>query len=152
MKKILIIILIFSFNYAQEFGESLMQPNQESDLISIEDLSYIPLEKPIDPNTYILGPGDLLGVNIISTKNISLPLRINPIGDIMIPSAGILNINGISLSEARLKIREYIVGTYLKNASVNVTLLVIRKFKIQVIGAIHNPGYIDVTPIDIMIG
>lgn len=159
MKKIIIIILILSFSYAQNIGNifsqestdfdiNYMQLNQDIDFTSIENLTYTPVEKPIDPNTYILGPGDLLGINILSTKNISLPIRVNPVGEIMIPSVGVLNVNGISLSEARTKISDYVVKTALKNAVINVTLLDIRRFKIQVLGAVHNPGFIYVTPMD----
>ena len=159
MKKILIIILILTFTYAQNIGNlfsndskesdiNSMQLSQDIDLTNIENLTYTPVEKSIDPNTYILGPGDLLGINIISTQNISTPIRVNPVGEIMIPSMGILNINGISLSNARTKISDYIIENKLKNAIVNVTLLDIRRFKLQVLGAVHNPGYIYVTPLD----
>ena len=159
MKKILIIILILTFTYAQNIGNlfsndsresdiSSMQLSQDIDLTNIENLTYTPVEKSIDPNAYILGPGDLLGINIISTQNISTPIRVNPVGEIMIPSMGILNINGISLSNARTKISDYIIENKLKNAIVNVTLLDIRRFKLQVLGAVHNPGYIYVTPLD----
>ncbi len=159
MKKILIIILISTFTYAQNIGNlfsndskesdiNSMQLSQDIDLTNIENLTYTPVEKSIDPNTYILGPGDLLGINIISTQNISTPIRVNPVGEIMIPSMGILNINGISLSNARTKISDYIIENKLKNAIVNVTLLDIRRFKLQVLGAVHNPGYIYVTPLD----
>lgn len=159
MKKIIIIILILSFSYAQNIGNifsqestdfdiNYMQLNQDIDFTSIENLTYTPVEKPIDPNTYILGPGDLLGINILSTKNISLPIRVNPVGEIMIPSVGVLNVSGISLSDAKIKISDYIIETALKIAMVNVTLLDIRRFKIQVLGAVHNPGFIYVTPMD----
>lgn len=159
MKKIIIIILILSFSYAQNIGNifsqestdfdiNYMQLNQDIDFTSIENLTYTPVEKPIDPNTYILGPGDLLGINILSTKNISLPIRVNPVGEILIPSVGVLNVSGISLSDAKIKISDYIIETALKIAMVNVTLLDIRRFKIQVLGAVHNPGFIYVTPMD----
>ena len=159
MKKIFILLSILSFAYAQNIGnlfsqetvdlnKNYMQSNQEIDLTGIENLTYTPIEKPINPDTYILGPGDLLGINIISTKNISLPIRVNPVGEIMIPAVGILNVDGISLTDARIKISDYVLETALKNAVVNVTLLDVRRFKIQVLGAVHNPGFIYVTPID----
>ncbi len=159
MKKIIIIILIISGAFAQNIenifskesvglDKNSMQSNQDMDLTSIENLTYTPIEKPINPDTYILGPGDLLGINIISTKNVSLPLRVNPIGEILIPSVGVLNVSGITLSKAKIKISDYIIETALRNAVVNVTLLDIRKFKIQVLGAVHNPGFIYVTPLD----
>jgi len=159
MKKIFIILSIVSFSYAQNVGNLFSQEsgnfdknkillNGNVDFTTLENLTYTPIERPIDPNTYILGPGDLLGVNIISAVNTSLPIRINPAGEIMIPSVGILNVNGISLSEAKIKISDYIVDTALRNSVVNVTLMDIRRFKIQVLGAIHSPGYIYITPVD----
>lgn len=159
MKKIIIIILIMSFTYAQNIGNIFSNDTKKSDISSTQlsqdinltnsgNLTYTPVEKPIDPDSYILGPGDLLGINIISTKNVSLPIRINPVGEILIPSIGILNVDGISLSSARTKISDYVVQTALKNAVINVTLLDIRRFKIQVLGAVQRPGFIYVTPVD----
>ncbi len=159
MKKIIVTILILSFTYAQNIGNIFskeatdlntksVQLNKDVDLVNNENLTYTPVEKSIDPDSYILGPGDLLGINIISTKNASLPVRLNPVGEIMIPSVGILNINGISLTDAKMKISDYVIKTVFKNAVINVTLLDIRRFKIQVLGAVHNPGFIYVTPID----
>ncbi len=159
MKKIIIIILIISGVFAQNLenifsqesnglDKNSIQVNQNMDLTSVENLTYTPVEKPINPDKYILGPGDLLGINIISTKNLSLPIRVNPVGEIMIPSVGVLNVSEISLTDAKIKINNYIIETALKNAVVNVTLLDIRRFKVQVLGAVNNPGFIYVTPLD----
>ena len=77
-----------------------------------------------------------------------MPIRINPVGEILIPSVGILNDDGISLTNARTKISDYVMKVAIKNAVINVTLLDMRRFKIQVLGAVHNPGFIYVTPMD----
>ncbi|MFC1527226.1 polysaccharide biosynthesis/export family protein [Candidatus Neomarinimicrobiota bacterium] len=159
MKKIIIIVLILSSVFGQNIENIFSQEannidtssiplTQSMDLTSVENLTYTPIEQPINPDMYILGPGDLLGINIISTNNISLPIRVNPVGEIMIPAVGILNVDGISLTDARIKISDYVLETALKNAVVNVTLLDVRRFKIQVLGAVHNPGFIYVTPMD----
>lgn len=160
MKKIFIIILVLTFTYGQNventptqksigFSENPMELKQQDKTItSIENLTYTPIEKPIDTDTYVLGPGDLLGINIISIENISFPIRINPVGDIIIPSVGVVNVNGITLTEGRIKISDYIIKTALKNAVVNVTLLDIRRYKIQVLGAVHNPGSVFITAMD----
>jgi len=159
MKTIIIIVIIISNIFAQnvenifsndskESDKYSMQLTQDLDLTNIENLTYTPVEQPIDPNTYILGPGDLLGISIISTKNITLPIRINPVGEIMIPSVGVLNVSDISLADAKIKISKYIVNTSLKNSIVNVTLLDVRRFKIQVLGAVHNPGFVNMSSVD----
>ena len=159
MKKIIIIVLIISSVYAQNianiFSEKPVEPeemlpllNRDGIITNMENITYTPIEKPIDPDTYILGPGDLIGINIISTENLSFQTRINPVGDIMIPLVGILNISGISLLDAKIKISDFVINNALKNAVISVTLADIRRFKIQVLGAVYNPGYFEMTPID----
>lgn len=159
MKQFIITIIIASFAYTQNIGNIFSNDTKESDISSAqlsrdinltnsENLTYTPVEKSINPDLYILGPGDLLGINIISAKNISLPIRINPVGEILIPSVGILNVDGISLTNARTKISDYVMKVALKNAVINVTLLDMRRFKIQVLGAVQKPGFIYITPMD----
>ena len=159
MKKLFIILSILSFVYGQNveniFSEKAVEPeemlpllNRDGIITNMENITYTPIEKPIDPNTYILGPGDLVGINILTISSISLSIRVNPVGDILIPSIGVVNVSGISLSDAKIKISDHIVKTVIKNAVVNVTLLDIRRFKIQVIGAVYKPGYHEMTPVD----
>lgn len=159
MKKVFILFLLSSLSYSQTFGDLFPDINEENNLNSkqsindlgltdLENLSYTPVEIAIDPDTYLLGPGDLLGINIISTENISLPVRVNPVGEIMIPSVGVLNVNRTSLTDAKKLIVEYVIENAFQNAIIDVTLLDIRRFKIQLLGAVNNPGYIFVSPVD----
>lgn len=159
MKKVFILFLLLSFSYSQTIEDiypdftqnnsvKSKQAIQQLELTDLENLSYTPVEVAIDPNTYLLGPGDLLGINIISKENISLPIRVNPVGEIMIPSVGVLSVNGISLADSKELISKYIKNNAIKTAVINVTLLDIRRFKIQLLGAVNSPGYISVSPID----
>jgi len=159
MKKIVGIVLLLSIYYSQDMNDlfskgsntdkrNAIQMSDDINLTNFESLTYTPVEKPIDPNTYILGPGDLLGINIISTKNVSLPIRVNPVGEILIPSVGVLYVNGITLSESKEIIAEYIKEIAFQNSVVNVTLLDVKRFKIQLLGAVNNPGYLYVSALD----
>jgi protein involved in polysaccharide export with SLBB domain len=159
MKKILFIIIIISSSYTQNIKDFLSTESnkdnlgaplidQNIDISSLENLTYTPVEAPIDPDVYMLGPGDLLGINIISTTSVSIPVRVNPVGEIMLPSVGIININGLSISDAKEVIRKYVSKNALQNAVVDVTLLDVKMFKVQVLGAIINPGYVYVTSVD----
>jgi protein involved in polysaccharide export with SLBB domain len=106
MKKTIIIVLIISGAYAQSieniFSEKSVEPeemlpllNRDGIITNMENITYTPIEKPINPDTYIIGPGDLIGINILSAENISFQIRVGPVGEIMIPLVGILNISGI---------------------------------------------------------
>ena len=78
------------------------------------------LEKVINPNQYILGPGDELGSNILMGENFTLPLKLTPTGDVFIPSVGVVNVSGMTLSQGIDKIKEYILDNAYPNAKVSI--------------------------------
>ncbi len=106
------------------------------------------LENAISPDKYILGPGDELGISIIMGENLTLPAKVTPTGDIFIPSVGLVNVFGHTLVEARKKIKAFIIENAFPNAKVSIALLNIRKFQIQVVGAVKSPGFIEISALD----
>ena len=119
-----------------------------------ESLDLIPnnnvaaLENAVAPNRYILGPGDELGISIIMGENLTMPTKVTPTGDIFIPSVGLVDVSGQTLDEARKKIKTFIIENAFPNAKVSIALLNIRKFQIQVIGAVNSPGFIVISALD----
>ena len=106
------------------------------------------LEKSINPEKYILGPGDELGINILMGENITLPLYVTPTGDVFIPSVGVVNVSGMTLAQGIDKIKEYILDNAYPNAKVSIVLVNIRYFQIQVIGAVNKPGFVRASAVD----
>ena len=100
------------------------------------------LEKAINPDEYILGPGDELGINILMGENLTLPLKITPTGDVFIPSVGIVRVSGMTLIHGIDKIKQFILDNAYPNAKVSVALVNIRYFQVQVIGAVNTPGFV----------
>ncbi|MCD6441600.1 MAG: SLBB domain-containing protein [Candidatus Marinimicrobia bacterium] len=148
-----IVLLLFNLLFAQSYGRRFLPPvvgmgKDEQDVrFPVEPEQQIfSLETAINPDEYIVGPGDILGINIITTQNFTFTLTVGPTGELLIPSVGAIDINGKSLLIAQNEIKDFISCTY-TNAKVSVTLLNIRNFKVQVIGAVNSPGFIDVTPI-----
>ncbi|MBT3216923.1 MAG: hypothetical protein HOD97_06065 [Candidatus Marinimicrobia bacterium] len=119
--------------------------DEENQLQNQVDYEYISLEKAIDPNTYILGPGDVLGINIISSKSMSYSLRILPSGDILIPTVGSLSLHGKTLQTSIQIIHSYIQKNAFPNSKISISLENIKRFKVQISGAVHIPGFIEVT-------
>ena len=108
----------------------------------------VPLERAIDASKYVLGPGDELGVNIIMGNNFTFPVKITPTGDIFIPSVGLVNVLGYTLNDAKEKIINFIIKDAYPNAKVSITLIKLRTFKIQVIGSVNKPGFVEITSVD----
>ena len=54
------------------------------------------IDKLVDPNNYIVGPGDQLHINIISSnETYDHSLIISPTGQLLIPSVGMIDCNGL---------------------------------------------------------
>lgn len=120
-------------------------PQVDKQMMDIVD--YVPLEAKIDAETYILGPGDVLGIQIISSEVMGHSLRVLPSGEVLVPSVGAIKVSGKSLANAITKIDNYIKGTAFPNAKVSVTLQDVRRLMVQVSGAVHKPGFIEVTSV-----
>ena len=106
------------------------------------------IETQIDPQSYILGPGDKIGLSIITSSNMAYILTIAPSGELWIPDIGPTHISGNNIPDAEIKVADYIHENRFKTADISLVLLNIRQFKIQVIGAVNSPGFINVSSIE----
>lgn len=139
----------YSRSMATRYGQEetrMMDEGEAIDYLDMQD-EGIALEHAVDPDQYRIGPGDRLGINIVATENHVFTLMVGPSGDVLIPAVGVVSLEGMTLTESRKKIEQQVKDNF-KNALVNVTLLRIRKFKVQVIGAVRKPGFVLATPVD----
>jgi protein involved in polysaccharide export with SLBB domain len=102
------------------------------------------LEGPIDPDKYVLGPSDVLGVNIWSIPPLNFVITVTPEGSIIVPSVGEIRIAGLSLTSAKDRIlaeihKKFLIG----NAT--VTLLDIRDIVVTITGNVRRPGRYKMT-------
>jgi len=112
-----------------------------------QEQTRIKVEKPIIPEQYLVGPGDQFIVNIISSENVAnYTLTISPTGEILIPSVGIVQVNGLTLSSS-IKKMEIAIQSLNRSAKIFIILSEIREFKVKVIGHLQNPGFYTVTPV-----
>jgi len=151
----LLTLLVLSFGYSQ-VGSAAMRHDQydikakpeETDNKDFDlSVSTVPLEKPINPDEYIVGPGDGFVINIISTENIVLNAVVGPTGGLLIPAVGVVSLIDQNLTSAIELIKQSVNHSY-KNSIVNVALATMRIFKVQVTGAVNSPGFVQVSPVD----
>ena len=107
-----------------------------------------PIEHPVDENEYIMGPGDKLRIVIGNREESTFDnLVVTPEGKFLVPSVGSVTIAGITLAEAKAKIREKIKTQYLDD-SIEIILTDLRLFKVSVTGTVRTPGMVTVTAMD----
>ena len=99
-----------------------------------------PLDNFLDPNTYELGPYDVISLQGIGLTEFSYrAVLVNALGDIVTPIAGKINLKGLTINEAETKVKEHF-STYVLDTEVFLTLDRPRPVNIHVGGNIPNPG------------
>ena len=101
------------------------------------------LEKALDPEKYIIGSGDVFGININTMEKMFFSATVGPAGDVLIPGVGSITVSGVSLKKSISMINNKISKTY-KNADVDVSLVDLKSFKVQIYGAVINPGFAEI--------
>jgi len=106
------------------------------------------LENRIDPDKYVLGPGDRICISVITEQVQYFEVVISPTEDLIIPGIGIINVSRLTIGQVQQKIETYIKEKVFQNAKVSVGIKNLRSFKVQIIGAVRKPGFYKVTPVD----
>ncbi len=105
------------------------------------------LESVIDPERYLMGPGDQLLISIWGQVNESFPARVSPEGMILIPTVKEIDVRGLTLTGAKARIIGEMKKVYTA-ADVSVSLVSVRSFRVNVTGLTLSTGSFVVTAVD----
>ena len=105
------------------------------------------LDAPIDPDEYVVGPGDILSINLWGEVDAGHELQITPEGKLLIPTVKDIDLKGVTLTEAKKRIKEALKEKYL-SSDVTVSLIYLRRFRVVVSGQVTNPGATIVSAAD----
>lgn len=103
------------------------------------EVVYIPLERRINPDKYVLGVGDALHLNIWGKTNISEILTVSPEGKLFFAKGGYLDAVGSTITEINKRASK-IIRKFYYGVKFNLSLKTPRTFLISVVGAVANPG------------
>ncbi|NRF39168.1 SLBB domain-containing protein [Pedobacter foliorum] len=96
------------------------------------------------PKSYVLGPGDELIVLVTGLNETSIRTKITPEGNLQIPRAGIIYLNGFTIEQATGLIRNKMTKVYPAlsggQTQVAVNLGNTRSIKVTLIGEVKTPG------------
>jgi protein involved in polysaccharide export with SLBB domain len=106
-----------------------------------------PVDQPIDPDTYRVGPGDVLELNFWGLQNQRLRATVDLEGRTFVPRLGYLALGGKTLGQARAALRET-VARYYPRLSFDVSLAEPRIFMVQAVGDVARPGSYPARAVD----
>ena len=137
LKKFLILLLITSQYLIASAEESFEKNLTKNKFNFVEKSSNVVNQKL---NTYTLGPGDNLFINVNDIKYLSGPTKIDPDGNIYLPEIFDIKAEGLSLKELRDKLNiEF--KPYVKSPDVSLNLTSYRPVRVYVQGEIKRPGF-----------
>jgi polysaccharide export outer membrane protein len=96
-------------------------------------------EGPVDAAEYVLGPGDVLSVDVWGAAKFGFLLYLDSEGRVFVPDSGPLTLAGMTLEDARILVTST-VRSAIRQGQVDVRLVTLRQFKIHVTGEVENPG------------
>jgi polysaccharide export outer membrane protein len=101
------------------------------------------LEGTLDPDLYVLGPGDILEIGFWGDVNRQDLVTVNPDGDILVPPVGPVTVAGKTLAEVRDLVR-HVLSDYYRPNILSVSLVSLRAFQVHVVGMVGQPGAVEV--------
>ncbi len=109
------------------------------DIFNNDRLSFEPNLNIATPEDYVLGPGDVVYIDIYGASQKTLEVTVSPDGDVNIDGYGPVHVSGLTVSKANQTLRSQLGARY---ASSNIRLTVgqTRTILINVMGEVTMPG------------
>lgn len=131
--------------YITEVSDSLKVEIFGHNIFTNRNLSFAPSANIPTPKTYKIGPGDEVIIDIWGDNQTNISAEVSPDGTITIPDLGLVNINGMTVSEADSYLRRklgqiYSVDGEDARSEIKLTLGNIRSIQINVLGEVSVPG------------
>lgn len=108
-------------------------------------------ERPVDPASYIVGPGDVFQLNFwgATSEELGFSAPVAPEGKLIIPTVGALSVIDKTLQQVQDEIRRACETKYdPRSMSVTAHLIQLRSVRAHVFGEVESPGSFKGTAVD----
>ena len=91
------------------------------------------------PNSYIMGPGDNIVVQLYGKENANHVLTVSREGDIQFPNIGPISVAGLTFSELKATLNQT-VEKQMIGVKASITMGSLRSIRVFILGEANNPG------------
>ncbi|MBQ9202740.1 MAG: SLBB domain-containing protein [Prevotella sp.] len=109
------------------------------DVFNNKNLTFESSMNLATPQNYVLGPGDVVNVDIWGASQESTSQTISPDGTISIDGVGIIQLSGLSVTQAKAKLKR-VIGPRYQGSKIELTLGQTRTITVSVMGEVIMPG------------
>lgn len=109
------------------------------DIFNNKNLSFEPVMNIATPQNYVLGPGDVLIIDVYGATQEAMELKVSPDGDVVVPVVGPIQVAGLSVAAAQRRIKKQ-MGRFYAESDIKVTMGQTRTIMVNVMGEVNVPG------------
>lgn len=97
--------------------------------------------QPGNAREYVIGPGDILRINVFQAPELSLETRVSEAGTISYPLLGQVQLGGLSVRDAEQRIADGLRrGNFVRQPQVSILVAQVRGNQVSVLGYVNRPG------------
>jgi protein involved in polysaccharide export with SLBB domain len=124
-------------------GGTLRRFGSDAFILGTGNANELPMDLPVGPD-YVLGAGDNIVVNMWGGRSDRLSLTIDRQGQIALPEAGTITLDGLTIAQAQSAILKAL-STQFQGEHVEISLGRLRTVRVYVVGDVQRPGPYDVS-------
>lgn len=109
------------------------------DIFNNKNLSFEPVMNIATPQNYVVGPGDVLIIDVYGATQETEELKVSPDGDVVVPVVGPIHVAGLTVAAAQSRIRKQ-MGRFYAESDIKVTMGQTRTIMVNVMGEVKVPG------------
>ena len=128
-------------------GQAALEEMEEFEEKEPFEAQEILFDKKVDPDEYIVGPGDIIGLYLWGDLDREFKNNVTPEGLLIIPTVGDMMVADLSLSEVRRIVKDKVSNQY-ENIESRVFLVRPRQFRLFIFGLVLNPGMIGANSLE----
>ena len=109
------------------------------DIFNNKDLTFEPAMNIATPQSYVLGPGDAVSVDVYGASQKTFDCTVSPDGQIIIEGCGPIQVGGLTVAAAKARIRSTLGSRY-SSSRISLSLGQTRTISVNVMGEVKVPG------------
>jgi polysaccharide export outer membrane protein len=97
-----------------------------------------------DPQEYVIGPEDVVDINVFEASEMNRGVRVSASGEISLPLLGAVTAAGLTPRELETNLEELLRQKYIKDPHVSVFVRDMQSHPVSVMGAVRKPGIFQI--------
>jgi len=94
---------------------------------------------PVDPNTYVMGPEDVISISVFNEQQLTRVESVRPDGKITMPLIGDMQAEGLTPGRLKTQMTQAL-STYMNNPDVTITIMAVNSKRYTIAGEVMRPG------------